>query len=355
MEASADAQHIDYSPRRISELATQLSENLTTAIEDIQNVNDMTKIISINAKITAARAGDAGRAFGIVADEVMRLSQRTALVAKSLHDETNGSIEELNKISNLLDTFVRGQRLSIYARTNIDLIDRNLYERSCDVRWWATDTSLVEALTNPTYETLDFASHRLGVILSAYTVYYDLVLADTEGNIVANGRPDHFTSQGRNVANESWFQQAISSSSGDDYGLQSVHTSYLVNNYRSLIYSCGVREDGKSDGKVIGALGIIFNWDGLAQTIVESTPIDEEEWPISRACITDSNGRILADTGNRQLQESLSFEQNKTVFSSDRGFVDTTLNGKRYCVAYSGALGFETYNSGWHSIIMQET
>ena len=29
--------------------------------------------------------------------------------------------------------------------TNIDLIDRNLYERSCDVRWWATDSSVVDA------------------------------------------------------------------------------------------------------------------------------------------------------------------------------------------------------------------
>ena len=355
MEVSVDAQQTDYSPRRIAELATQLSENLTSAIEDIQNVNDMTKIISINAKITAARAGDAGRAFGIVADEVMRLSQRTALVAKSLHDETNGSIEELNTISALLDTYVRGQRLSIFARTNIDLIDRNLYERSCDVRWWATDTSLVDALSDPTYETLAFASERLGVILSAYTVYYDLVLADPKGNIVANGRPDLFNSQGRNVANESWFEQAISSYSGDEYGLQSVHHSPLVSNQRSLIYSCGVREGGKSSGKILGALGIIFNWDSLAQTIVENTPIDSEEWPISRACITDANGLILADTENKQLVESLSFEDNRTVFSAGRGFVDTTIKGKRYCVAYSGPQGFETYNSGWHSIIMQET
>lgn len=32
----------------------------------------------------------------------------------------------------------------------VDLIDRNLYERSCDVRWWATDSAVVQALESAT-------------------------------------------------------------------------------------------------------------------------------------------------------------------------------------------------------------
>lgn len=353
MQKTVQSQQTDYSPKRISYLATQLSKNLTGAIDDIKSINEMTKILSINAKITSARVGVLGRGFGVVADEMMQLAERTKQVAESLHYETRDSIDELNGISQLLDTHVRGQRLSIFAQTNIDLIDRNLYERSCDVRWWATDMSLVDALSEPHEKAFQHASERLGVILSAYTVYFDLVLADSQGRIVANGRPDLFSTQGKIVLNEPWFQMAVSGTSGDEYGLQTVHDSSLVNNQHSLIYSCGIREGGKSDGKILGALGIIFDWDGLAKTIVENTPIDHDEWVITRACITDSSGAILADTMDKQLIDSLKLNDER-VFIQESGFLEMTISGKPFCVAYSGSMGFETYNSGWHSFILQE-
>ena len=40
-----------------------------------------------------------------------------------------------------------GDRLIEIA--GVEIIDRNLYERSCDVRWWATDSAVVDALEQP--------------------------------------------------------------------------------------------------------------------------------------------------------------------------------------------------------------
>lgn len=345
--------NLDYSPKRIAWLAQQMSANLNTSIGEIHSINDQTKIISLNAKITSAREGSGGKGFAVVANEIMNLSRRTALAADVLDRESRHSIKELIDISSMLDNHVRGERLSIFTRTNIDLIDRNLYERSCDVRWWATDNSLVEALTQGTEDALSYACQRLGVILSAYTVYYDLVLADSSGKIVANGRPDIYHSQGSTVSKQTWFQQAMQSRSGDDYGLQSVHASPLVNHERVLIYSCAVRENGSSHGKVIGALGIIFNWDSLAQVVVNNTPISEEEWKNTRVCIADKSGLILADTQGKQLNETLSFAHNDIVFSNTRGFLETQLNRQNVFVAHAPAEGFETYNTSWYSILIQ--
>jgi len=344
---------IDYSPKRIAWLAGRLASNLEHSIGEIQAINEQTKIISINAKITSAKAGEAGKSFAVVANEVMSLSHRTATVAKALEEESRTSIEELINISSMLDTRVRGERHSIYARTNIDLIDRNLYERSCDVRWWATDNSLVEALELPSSERYRFASERMRVILSAYTVYYDLILADTNGMVVANGRPDLYHSQGSEVKGQSWFQEAIDSVTGDEFGFQSVHKTSLVNNQRVLVYSCAVRKGGKSHGEILGVLGIVFNWDSLAQTVVKNTPIDSEEWKSARVCILDRSGQILADSNDRQLMESLSFGEAQTIFSGNRGFLQTSVNNNRSFVAYAPSEGFETYRSGWFSVVMQ--
>jgi len=67
----------------------------------------------------------------------------------------------------------------------VQLIVRNLYERTADVRWWATDPSLWRALEDPTPEAVAFATKRLGIIHRYYTVYSDLVLVNAEGKAVA--------------------------------------------------------------------------------------------------------------------------------------------------------------------------
>jgi len=114
----------------------------------------------------------------------------------------------------------------------VDILDRNLFERACDCRWWATDSSLVDALTLRTPDACQHASSRMGVILNAYTVYFDLVLADLSGEIVANGRPDRFQSQRTNHATADWFQSALATSSGEEFGFHSAHPSSLVNGER---------------------------------------------------------------------------------------------------------------------------
>jgi hypothetical protein len=40
----------------------------------------------------------------------------------------------------------------------IELIDRNLYERTCEVRWWVTDSAVVECAANPNAATVSHVS-----------------------------------------------------------------------------------------------------------------------------------------------------------------------------------------------------
>ncbi len=71
----------------------------------------------------------------------------------------------------------------------VDLIDRNLYERTCDVRWWATDSSITDCLFPRSLFIHRTRKRTDEGILSAYTVYHDLVIADPQGNIITNGKP----------------------------------------------------------------------------------------------------------------------------------------------------------------------
>jgi hypothetical protein len=342
-------------PEQIQSLADSLSVSVRTSLKQIDDINTQSSLLSLNAKIEAARAGVAGRSFAVVATEMGELSDTTKRVAVQLSSKLGGDISELQSISKRLSTDVRGTRLADLALTNIDLIDRNLYERSCDVRWWATDSSVVDVLSSPTPDRVAYACKRLGVILNAYTVYFDLVACSLSGEVIANGRPERYKSIGMNVAKQRWFKAALETRSGDEFGFEIVHASPLVNGEYILAYSCAVRQGGESTGAPIGVLGILFNWRGLAQTVVDRTPLTEEEKAHSRVAILSEEGMILADSQGLPLSGVLQFQDRDKVWDSPKIFEESEDEaGHRILVAHAKAPGFETYSTHWHSVILQQ-
>jgi hypothetical protein len=157
-------------PERILELSERISSVTGARIGEITTVNRAAKMLSINALIVAARAGEAGRGFSIVAEEFKKLSTEIDVVASSLETEVQSDLNELNLIGGGILGLLRGQRLADMALNAIEIIDRNLYERTCDVRWWATDSAVVACAGDSSAASATFASQRLKVILDAYTV-----------------------------------------------------------------------------------------------------------------------------------------------------------------------------------------
>ena len=334
----------------VTGMVSDISLALEAAISDLRSVNAETKMLSLNARIESGRAGVHGTAFAVVAEEMQTLAHRTASIADEMAMKTR---EKTSALIGLIESAIRGTRLSDLALVNIDLIDRCLYERTCDVRWWATDGSLVDGLKSKNPDDLAFAGKRLGVILDAYTVYHDLVLCDTSGAIVANGRPEQYGSVGQNVHSAPWFSAAMRSASGGEYGFQTAHASNLVNDKQSLIYSCGVRENGNAHGSLLGALGILFNWDELAQPILTEIPVEPHERDMTEAYIIDRDGLILASNQNVAPGSVLELPELKQIFGSPKGFYQTSYRGSKFCVGHAKAPGFETYSTGWYSLILQ--
>lgn len=186
-----------------------------------------------------------------------------------------------------------------FAALAIDVMDRNLYERANDCRWWALDSTIRRLLAAPGDNGQQQGLEKvIGYINSLYTVYDNILLFDMAGKVLAVANPNYTTLLGQALA-EPWVAECLGLGDSQSYTVSGFVSSPLYAMRPTYVYLAALRAPDNS--RVIGGIAIVFDSEPqFAAMLYDSLPRQASGEPVagSFAVFVDAEAKIIASTDN---------------------------------------------------------
>ncbi len=211
--------------------------------------------------------------------------------------ETGSRSNELfsQSIRDLYETVLESKlsNTEFVAELLVDLLDRNLYERADDCRWWALTPELRTALAIPTVDTS--TTRKLNEILdyinSLYTVYTRIFVYDRQGRIVASSHASGGLDIPRQIGANT-LEKVLALGDEQDYHVSAFEPSPFYDQKPTYIYHAAVR-DPQDERRVVGGIGIVFDGGREFEAMLRGGL--SQEVGVS-AYFVDRSGRIISST-----------------------------------------------------------
>lgn len=286
--------------------------------QSLRELNATWRMIESSAKINCARE----------ARSILPMMSATRQGFEQLEGELVSSL-----VQERVDTVL--QSIGIKAQHVVDIIVRNLFERTADVGFLATDQALCNYLAGEQGDR-DSITDRLRAYRDKYTVYNDILLLDTEGRVQAQIDATSPADHCRDAL--------IAQTLGSNSHVETCRFSDLRPHQRSaLIYS---RRMHDRYGKVVGLLCLSFNFDGEMAGIFRARQGPQER---SVMLLLNGQGTVMASSDEQWVPVGCAVPTNPEHSAERMMFA-----GREYLIRTARSEGYQDYPGppGWQGQIM---
>jgi chemotaxis signal transduction protein len=243
---------------------------------------------------------------------------------------------------------------SFFAFLAVDIMDRNLYERANDCRWWALTTSFREILSKPArssehlgYGQSDISSleKTIKYINQLYTVYENLVIFDRNSKVLACSNSNYGECVGAVIESE-WVGRVRSLRSSQEYVVSKFEPSPLYKGNHTYIYAAPIRSVDNTS--IVGGIGIVFDSQPQFKAILNDIVPRDENGKIVNGCFTlfvDGNLKIISSS-SKEFAVGSEFKIHPVLCKmnpGDSAFDIAVYQGDYYAIGARASSGYREY------------
>ena len=221
-------------------------------------------------------------------------------------------------------------------------MDRNLYERANDCRWWALTSKFIELIgsAHQSEDAQQMLSDILVYINDLYTVYTCIYLYDNQGNIVAASNPDFAARIGETAHTDSHWQGVKTLNSPQQYCVSEFVPSPYYNNQYTYIYNAAIQQQST----LLGGIGLVFDSTPQFQDMLNDVVAGSNGKRI--AVYIERSGKVVGacQSAPWQVGDTLTLPGEVTQLENGKqGAGLYSIEGVEYTMGYAVSKGYREY------------
>ncbi|QNT06986.1 MULTISPECIES: hypothetical protein [Marinomonas] len=295
------------------------------------SINDDLQLIVLNGIITAAREK---------AIEFMPVLEAIKKIGRDIDKIFADSIDSL------FSTIISGQldAIKLQASLAVDIMDRNLYERANDCRWWGLSSLLRSALSASPIDKVGL-QQTLAKIHRLYTVYHTLYVYDKQACYVAFSDARYQEKVGHRVEQGSGAQAVFGLKNSYQYCVSSFSVFDCYNGESTYIYNAALRD--LKEEEVIGGIGIVFDSTTEFKAILNDI-LPREQGEVKegvKALFTSDKGVVIACSSPDHVVGEVFWPDIDSTQLNKEGTTATVLRlgGVMYLIGAARSNGYREY------------
>lgn len=261
-------------------------------------------------------------------------------ILDNLRDISTSLLNTIKKAAQNLELLVEQSlkfNLELSSKLSIDIMDRNLYERANDSRWWALTPLFISELSSEIPDTKRL-NQTLNYINDLYTVYTNLFIYDKNGKIVASSKDAGIIGK---VIKDETITKTLQNKNSQNYFVSEFAKTEFYNNQPTYIYHASINNTKTN----VGGIAVVFDSSAEFYAILNDSFTSNSK---GMSLFIDSKGMVISSTNSSlETTSHLPIDENtlQKITNNSTFYGIVMMHEKRYILASARSKGYREYKT----------